>query len=59
MPSAAAIPPTTVPHGPPPLPSPGPQTGSRRECACLADTNNPFLGFIGDAEEKDVLFTTN
>jgi hypothetical protein len=44
--------------GPPPGTGPGPQArphDNGAECACLGD-ENPFLGFVGDAEEKDTLY---
>jgi|GEM_PF-2561954 len=47
--------------GPPSTPGPGPQVNSEaKECACLGDdgqSNNAFLGFVGDEVEKDTLFT--
>jgi len=46
----------------PPVYQPGPGTGPgpgpvplNQECGCVGD-DNKFLGFIGDAEEKDLLF---
>jgi hypothetical protein len=43
--------------GPPAGPGPGPQAAPHTDpaCGCIGDTNE-FLGFIGDAEEKDTLF---
>lgn len=45
--------------GPPTTPGPGPTAHQPefvdKDCACLGD-DNQFLGFIGDAEEKDMLF---
>jgi hypothetical protein len=43
--------------GPPPGPGPGPQAEPHKDCGCIGD-DNPFLGFVGDAEEKDLLFDT-
>lgn len=45
--------------GPPPGPGPGPQAEPHTDpaCGCIGE-NNPFLGFIGDAEEKDTLYAT-
>ena len=40
--------------GPPPLPGPGPQAPPGDDpaaCGCIGDAN-PFLGFIGDAQEE-------
>ena len=61
QPSAATSPPAD-PVGPPtfqPGPGSGPGPGPvalNQECGCVGD-NNQFLGFIGDAEEKDVFFS--
>lgn len=65
MPPAASGPPPgppVIPPGPPAyVPGPASTTGpgsalrNRSECACLSD-DNQFLGFIGDGEEKDLLF---
>jgi hypothetical protein len=60
-----AAPPPAAPMGPPVYapgpgssPGPGPHVGKKHEdCGC-GDTN-PFLGFVGDEEEKDVLIRTN
>ena len=41
--------------GPPTSPGPGPQAKPHADCGCIG-ANNPFLGFIGDAEEKDTLY---
>ena len=46
--------PPTFQPGPGSGPGPGPVPLSQ-ECGCVGD-NNQFLGFIGDAEEKDVFF---
>jgi hypothetical protein len=47
-------PPKHLQVGPPKLPKPeGPQP-LNKECGCLDDS--PFLGFVGDEEEKDLLF---
>lgn len=58
--SMSAVPVASIPVGPPPLPIPGPRANSPEHapqgCACLSD-DNPFLGFIGDAEE-DTLFNS-
>ena len=45
--------------GPPPGPGPGPQAAPHSDpsCGCIGD-DNPFLGFIGDAEEEP-MFQTN
>lgn len=44
--------------GPPSTPGPGPQAHRHDDsCGCGVGDNNPFLGFIGDAEEKDTLYT--
>ena len=52
--SMSAVPVASVPVGPPPLPVVGPRANSPEHapegCACLGD-DNPFLGFVGDAEE--------
>ncbi len=49
--------PPTFQPGPGSGPGPGPQPLSQ-ECGCGVADNNQFLGFIGDAEEKDVFFST-
>ena len=56
-------PPVTEPGPPAYVPGPGSVVGPgpkplNKECACLGD-NNQFLGFIGDAEEKDTLFNSS
>lgn len=43
--------------GPPPGMGPGPQAKPHADCGCVGE-NNPFLGFIGDATEKDTLYGT-
>jgi hypothetical protein len=71
---APAAPPTTGTHGlaaaapgpqptgsswqpgPPSLPGPGPQPPDTA-CGCIGD-DNPFLGFVGDAEESDSFVVT-
>ena len=52
--------------GPPSTPGPGPQMSvpsfENKDCACLGDgddSQNQFLGFVGDEVEKDVLFPTS
>ena len=56
-----AVPVASVPVGPLSLPIPGPRMNSPEHapegCACLSD-DNPFLGFVGDAEEE-TLFSTD
>jgi len=47
------------------VPGPGSTVGpgpglkpQEKECGCIGD-DNPFLGFVGDAEEKDLFFNTS
>jgi hypothetical protein len=49
-------PPRNLPVGPPRLPHPGPQS-QQSECGCLDDS--PYLGFIGDEVEEDLMFNLN
>lgn len=42
--------------GPASSPGPGPQPLDK-ECGCGVGDDNQFLGFVGDGEEKDVLYT--
>jgi hypothetical protein len=50
-----AVPAPPVPVGPPALPDPGPQINSpehaNASCGCIGN-DNPYLGFVGDAEEE-------
>ena len=55
-PPANPVGPPTYAPGPPAGPGPGPVPISQ-ECGCAGD-NNQFLGFVGDAEEKDLFFAT-
>jgi hypothetical protein len=43
--------------GPPPGPGPGPQTSQGESCGCIGD-DNPFLGFVGDAEDEPLFQTS-
>jgi hypothetical protein len=45
--------------GPPPGPGPGPQASPHGDpqCGCIGD-DNPFLGFVGDAEEEPLFQTS-
>jgi hypothetical protein len=49
-------PPRNLPVGPPKLPHPGPQP-VESECGCLDDS--PYLGFVGDEVEEDLMFNIN
>jgi len=51
--SGVGNPPRNLPVGPPKLPHPGPQP-LQSECGCLDDS--PYLGFIGDEVEQDLLW---
>ena len=55
-PSAQQVGPPDVWQPGPPAGPVGPQVGSDSKCGCV-DGTNPFLGFIGDSEEKDTLYT--
>jgi len=59
-PPAPQAPVAAVPMPDPVGPSVGPGPGPvplNQECGCIGD-NNAYLGFIGDAEEKDLFFST-
>ena len=57
-----AVPVAPIPMGPPPLPVPGPRMNDPEHapqgCACLSD-DNPFLGFVGDAEEETLFVSSS
>jgi hypothetical protein len=52
--AGVGFPPRHLPVGPTKLPHPGGPQPPEADCGCLNDS--PFLGFIGDEEEPDLLF---